>query len=305
MSFIYSRALVEAFLEDNSSGIHASVPSSGSPSPKPFLWHGKTIKPSRLSRFGIMCKPLTASRGKELLTWWRADFLAKTYQSPAKEKGFLANDLECGLKCSELFAKYNPDTASLKTVQCSLPGVSTGSSLTLPEQGSMRGGLCYRHETLVPRILGNVCGFSHLTPTASEGAFGKTLSGGIYHLTIHGKVVRESRSGVMFQQMLSSQEKLKPQILAHIKKKKQMVAPPAFSKKSGLFKVKGKSAGQYHVPGLSVAVVASVDSKFLTRNGLMNPEWSEWLMGWTIGQTALKPLATGRYQEWLQQHSFS
>jgi hypothetical protein len=34
----------------------------------------------------------------------------------------------------------------------------------------------------------------------------------------------------------------------------------------------------------------------------LNPDWVEWLMGWPIGQTALKPLETGKYREWLQQH---
>jgi hypothetical protein len=34
----------------------------------------------------------------------------------------------------------------------------------------------------------------------------------------------------------------------------------------------------------------------------LNPEWVEWLMGWPIGHTALKPLETDKYQEWLQQH---
>lgn len=39
--------------------------------------------------------------------------------------------------------------------------------------------------------------------------------------------------------------------------------------------------------------------------GLLNPEWVEWLMGWPIGWTGLKPLETGRLQEWLQQHGES
>nr|WP_240690298.1 hypothetical protein [Burkholderia cepacia] len=38
-------------------------------------------------------------------------------------------------------------------------------------------------------------------------------------------------------------------------------------------------------------------------NGPLNPEWVEWLMGWPIGWTALQPLETARYREWLQQHS--
>jgi len=36
--------------------------------------------------------------------------------------------------------------------------------------------------------------------------------------------------------------------------------------------------------------------------GQLNPTWVEWLMGWPIGWTDLKPLATARYREWLQQH---
>lgn len=37
--------------------------------------------------------------------------------------------------------------------------------------------------------------------------------------------------------------------------------------------------------------------------GQLNPEWVEWLMGWPIGWTALKPLGMVRFREWLQQHS--
>jgi DNA (cytosine-5)-methyltransferase 1 len=40
-------------------------------------------------------------------------------------------------------------------------------------------------------------------------------------------------------------------------------------------------------------------------DGPLNPEWTEWLMGWPIGQTALKPLATDKFREWQQQHGGS
>ncbi|KKM98044.1 hypothetical protein LCGC14_1162040, partial [marine sediment metagenome] len=36
--------------------------------------------------------------------------------------------------------------------------------------------------------------------------------------------------------------------------------------------------------------------------GSLNPPWVEWLMGWPIGWTALKPLAMAKFQQWLQQH---
>ena len=37
--------------------------------------------------------------------------------------------------------------------------------------------------------------------------------------------------------------------------------------------------------------------------GHLNPEWAEWLMGWPIGWTNLKPLAMDRFQSWLRAHS--
>jgi hypothetical protein len=39
------------------------------------------------------------------------------------------------------------------------------------------------------------------------------------------------------------------------------------------------------------------------QNGRLNPVWVEWLMGWPLGWTDLKPLEMVRFQEWQQQHS--
>ena len=36
--------------------------------------------------------------------------------------------------------------------------------------------------------------------------------------------------------------------------------------------------------------------------GQLNPMWVEWLMGWPLGWTDLKPLETDKYRQWLQQH---
>jgi hypothetical protein len=36
--------------------------------------------------------------------------------------------------------------------------------------------------------------------------------------------------------------------------------------------------------------------------GQLSPDWTEWLMGWPIGHTDLKPLATDKFQQWQQQH---
>jgi hypothetical protein len=36
--------------------------------------------------------------------------------------------------------------------------------------------------------------------------------------------------------------------------------------------------------------------------GTLNPPWVEWLMGWPVGWTDLKPLETDKFQSWQQQH---
>ena len=40
-------------------------------------------------------------------------------------------------------------------------------------------------------------------------------------------------------------------------------------------------------------------------NGPLNPEWVSWLMGWPLGWSNLPALATGRFQQWQQQHGKS
>ena len=36
--------------------------------------------------------------------------------------------------------------------------------------------------------------------------------------------------------------------------------------------------------------------------GSLNPNWVEWLMGWPVGWTDLKPLETDRFQQWRNSH---
>jgi hypothetical protein len=36
--------------------------------------------------------------------------------------------------------------------------------------------------------------------------------------------------------------------------------------------------------------------------GPLNPTWCEWFMGWPLDWTALKPLGTGRFRQWLASH---
>jgi hypothetical protein len=39
--------------------------------------------------------------------------------------------------------------------------------------------------------------------------------------------------------------------------------------------------------------------------GSLNPTWVEWLMGWPLGWTDLKPLEMGKFQQWCERHGTS
>ena len=79
MSWLFSQALVEEYSEGISLDGEQSVLSSGNNIQQAYCAPDKMTEFSRLSRFGMMFKPLTESRGEELLMLFRADFPVKTY----------------------------------------------------------------------------------------------------------------------------------------------------------------------------------------------------------------------------------
>jgi len=138
-----SPELAAAFSEANCSDIDASAPSSGSHTPKPCLWHDKTMEPSRLSRFGQTCRTLTDDLGADVLTWWLVGFPVRTFQQPETETGSKETDQACGQSLRGSLAKFDPDSFSWKTVQLSLFEDLGQSLVTWPRWGLMLHGVCW------------------------------------------------------------------------------------------------------------------------------------------------------------------
>lgn len=86
MSYIFSRALVEACSPGSCSGTDASAPLSVMPTAHPFWRRDKMMESSLLSLSGQMCEVLTADRGEELLRSFLAGFPAPTSQPREKAK---------------------------------------------------------------------------------------------------------------------------------------------------------------------------------------------------------------------------
>ena len=57
--------------------------------------------------------------------------------------------------------------------------------------------------------------------------------------------------------------------------------------------------GNYNRKGCSAT---SGDGLATVVGGQLNPTWVEWLMGWPLGWTDLKPLEMDKFRQWLGSH---
>ena len=160
MSWLFSQALVEEYSEDTSSDGAQSAPLNGNPTQLAYLPPDRMTAFSRLSRFGMTFKPLTENLGKDVLTSFLAAFPAKTFQQQDEAQGLTEPDPECGHTWRELLARYDPDTSTWKTPQCSLLEDSIKFSEIWPRWGLMLAGASYRQQTLVLPIKETESGLS-------------------------------------------------------------------------------------------------------------------------------------------------
>lgn len=285
MSWLYSRALVEEYLEANSSDGEQYALSNGSPMPLGYLPQDKMTEFSRLSRFGAIFDHLTESLGADLLTWFLADSLAKTYQSPDQAKESKASEADSGKRWHGLLARFDQDSYSWKTPQCSLLGDSESYSETWPRWGTMRNGESFLRAIPALPTLESESGF-WATPTTMDCLPPKSEEALLREATIH-------RPG-----------RLKPNNLRdQVSNMAKWPTPSATDYKgSG---VNGQLRDRLDYAVERGATKSAEFQENLTEDGSrgqLSPMWVEWLMGWPIGWTDLKPLEMAKFHEWSEQH---
>lgn len=259
MSWLFSRALVEAFSEASSSVGARSALSSGNPTPRAFLPQDRMTAFSRPSRFGMTFGPLTEDLGAELLTWFLADSRARTSALPERETGLTESEAGSGPKWRGSLAKYDPDLRSWKTAQRSLLGDSEEFSETWPRWGTTVAGELFLLPTLVQSTEGSGYGLLP-TPTATD-----YKSEGMSDSLVERRM-GESCRGVRLTEWLHRQ---------------QLPTPNAGSKNwAGTLQEWGGSGNQFR--GTEVGRLK------------VNPSWVEELMGWVVGWTDLRPLGTDK-----------
>ena len=287
MSWLISQALmnslslqeqVEESLVDTSLDGKQSVQSNGNLTQQAYCVQDKMTEFSRLSRFGMTYKPLTESRGKELLTLYLEGFPAKTSQQQEKAQELTENVAECGEKWRGSFTKYDPDTSLWKTHQCSLLEDLELFSETWPQWGLMRDGECWEQRTLEQTIRGTEFG---LWPTP----------------TVCGNYNRKGASKTSGDGLATAVAKW-PTPTAHMAKETN--APSEHKRNTPTLtaqanwptpRTKGMCGGSG--AWLQLKTNTTIDEARAMgagNGGSLNPTWVEWLMGWPLGWTDLKPL---------------
>jgi len=271
MSWLYSQALVAEYSVDICSDGAQSAQSNGNHTQQAYCSPDKTTDYSRLSRYGMTFKPLTVDHGEALLMSYLEDFRAKTLAPLEKAQESKVSEAACGRTWQGSLAKYDPDTHSLKTAQCSLLEDSIESYATLPRWGSMQSGELYLRQIPALHISEKEFGL-WLTPRASD-------------------IGKGEKQETFLKRLGDRTERCAQSLAAQVNNPKTWPTPTV----NGNYNRKGvsKTSGT----GLATAIKEKTQEV-----GQLNPTWVEWLMGWPLGWTDLKPLATDKFHEWQQQH---
>lgn len=324
MSYIFSRALVEAYLAASCSECEPFAPSNSNPTPQAYCSLGRMTAYSRLSRFGMTYAPLTDDRGAALLTWYLEASRARISARQEKEPVLMGSVPASGGKCTELSMRYDRNSHSWKTHLCLWDEDLPESSVILPKSGTMRNGLCWERTMWEPRTSESASGYLVWigTPTAS----GKKRS---EKFRVGNKLPNPYEFVEMFPSPLASDYKRRgpkssqqglPEFVRMFPTPTSSCGGKESNRKTGKKlitvvsqfptpRTKGMCGGTGSFRKMkdleAKGIITPDERKQMTAGsgGQLNPTWVEWLMGWPLEWTALKPLATDKFRQWRQLHS--
>lgn len=321
MSWHFSRALVEAYLQDISSDGAQSALSNTNHAPLLYSSSDRMMEFCRRSRFGMTCELLTESLGEDVLTWFLEVFLAPTSAPQDVAPELQAKRPASGKKWHGSFAKFDPATSSWKIPHC-LPLVGSMSfSATWPRWGSMRNGACMAQPMPEPRTKGTGSGLWP-SPKSRDGqpeGFSAGMRRDSPNLstvvrapdlwptpTVHGDYNRKGLSknsgdGLatavkLYPTPTSSNTKAVHMRGADRGKKREarsyFPTPCAQDAKNSTLPISQRDRDS--IPGYLL-------SNGESPGGQLNPDWVEWLMGWPIGWTSLGPLNPEAFRAWQRE----
>jgi hypothetical protein len=311
MSWLYSQVLVEEYLAANSLDGEQFAPLSGSHTQQAFLSPDRMTAFSRLSRFGMTFKPLTESLGEDLLMWFREVSLARTFQQQEKAQESKVSDHPCGNTWRESSVKFDRNTHSWKTHRCLWDEDLAPSSLTLPKWGMMRSGVLWERITSPLHTDETESGSLLPTPTCADATMGAILNDNTKLITLKsGRLRKISNQGVSGSIGLARTVAMypTPQVDDAKNSGKNQKRRETLASRIWKYPTPGANEDSYRLNGNSqqsnsLGAIARREAleESPESGGQLNPTWVEWLMGWPLGWTDLKPSGTDKCHK--PQHS--
>ena len=267
MSWHFSQALVEEYLEASSMDGERFAPLKSSDIPEAYCWHDRTTESLSLFQFGMTSDPSMGDPGPELLMWYPGAFLAKT--SALREQCGDARALGVtgpvyGARCCELLARFALPMFSVKTHLLSEQADLSKLSSSLPASGMHADGSLW--ELTLSDLVINASGYGSTLPTPTARDWKDTLGMGT-----------ERKDGKTRLDRL-------PMLLFDLVRNAGISSTTNWA---------NTAAQTVNMKGLVNVTISGPD---------YCPELPEWVMGWPVGWTALSPLETDKFQQWLLSH---
>jgi len=290
--------------------IPASVLSRLNLTPEKSLCNARGTESCHGSQCGMMLQPLTETHGEDTLLSFAEVSHAKTSAQQEKAQGSQESEADCGRSLQESLAKYDPVTCSWKTPQCSLFGDLELFSGTWPRWGMMRTGVCWELSMPAHLTRGIESGYLH-TPTSNEDSY--RLNGNSQQSKSLGALARKEAIGqpmrptprVGGQECYETRAKRKGHEMAMsylesaVDYREHFFPTPGTT---GMSNGSGNCEKSNKLHEMGLITDEERRSMRSGNGGQLNPTWVEWLMGWPLGWTDLKPLETDKFQQWLNSH---
>jgi len=249
------------------------------------------------SQSGTMCKHSMETHGEEKLTSSAEASHAKILAVLEKVQESKENEAVCGNTWRESLMKFDLVSCSWKTHLCLWEEDLAPSSVTLPKWGMMLSGVLWEHTMSPLRI--SAIEFGLLREKLSGLQQNKLKADGFakaankmffldVDVTMENGNASIVENGVTRFTMING-------TVAHSVAPKMWLTPSANEDAAGT-----PNGNMQKMLGNHPLIRGKTQEEW--NGGTLNPNWVEWLMGWTIGWTDLKPLAMDKFQQWLNLH---
>ena len=272
-------------------------------------------------RSGTTCAHSTAGHGAELSTSCQEGSPARTSAPPGKVPESTAISPDSGERWRASFARFDRDTCSWRTVQCSLFEDSAQCSVIWPRSGMTVAGLAYPLPTVGRRTRGtesgflptpNACTISNDTNVQCSGDGRQKPNKLGWHVAaemLRTMKASDADSGgrreLLHQIETGSPRGIPTPRANDAKKVGNIDATNPRNGLAGFVRMPTPASSDWKgssEPGQRRGQLTDPTMEVIPAGGRLNPTFVEWLMGWPIGSTALSPLAMDRFREFVQQH---